>query len=332
MQKIRTFANGRFYEARVAGNGVYYIHWSEGRRSHRKSTGEKSLRGAQAFLDEFVKAVELDTQSVLTIRDLWTLKYTDSSQRYTYAWKSLEPHFGHLQPSEITQEVEDAYKESRNVAPSTLRLELSLIRAVINNGVRRRKVSASDVPLLDPLPEQSPPRERWLRDAEVDRLFEASKAHRRTHLFLWLALETAARRTAIQELKWDQVDWATGTIHYLPEGDTQTSKRKASVPMSTALRPVLERAYAEKEKRDPYVIGAGGRVNAAVKRVATHAEVPGVTPHVLRHTAATRMARAGVTLFHIAEVLGNTVDQVEKTYAKWQPEMLQDAVNSISKR
>lgn len=331
MPALRKFVNGRTYECRPAENGVYYIYWSEGRRSYRKSTREKDVRLAQAFFDEYIKYARAEGVSVFTVRELWTLKYPDAPQRYSDCWLHLEPHFGDLQPAEVTQEVEDEYKRLRaGIAPSTLRLELSLIRAAINHGVKKRKISAMDVPVLDPLPAQSPPRDRWLSDDEVERLFRAAESHRRTHLFLWLALETGARRTAIQELRWEQVDWDIDTIHYLPSGQRQTRKRRASVPISDKLRPVLEKAYAEKLSNDPFVIGAGARVNTAVHRAAKAAGVEGVTPHVLRHTAATRMARAQVSLFHIAKVLGNTVEQVEKVYAHWQPQMLRGAVNTIS--
>ncbi|NIO43687.1 MAG: tyrosine-type recombinase/integrase [Burkholderiales bacterium] len=100
------------------------------------------------------------------------------------------------------------------------------------------------------------------------------------------------------------------------------------MPISKRLRPVLE--YLRENSRDDYVIGAGGGINYHVTRAAKRAEIKGVTPHVLRHTAATRMARAGVSLWLIAKVLGNTLDVVDKVYAKHSPDMLADAVNSIS--
>ena len=59
-------------------------------------------------------------------------------------------------------------------------------------------------------------------------------------------------------------------------------------------------------------------------------EATGVSPHVFRHTAATHMARRGVPLWIVANVLGNTLTMVEKVYAKWQPEWARAAVNMIS--
>lgn len=328
MPELTKYYEGRKYVCRPQPNGVFYINWSEGGRSRRQSTGSKDIHEAQAFFDEYVGLISVPKLSVLTIDELWHKKYPDPSGRYVDAWKSLQPHFGHLTAAQVTQDVQDDYADMRNVAASTLRLELSLIRAAINNGIRKRLIDPKEVPVWDDLPEQSAPRERWLSDDEALRLIEASKQNTRVYLFVMLALETGARRTAIQDLVWDRVDLDQGVIQFQPEKRKQTRKRNATVPISKTLRTVLE--WAEGQSTSQFVIGPGARVNKPLALIAERAGIDGVTPHVLRHTAATRMARAGVPLWKIAKVLGNTVAVVEKVYAKWQPEMLQGAVDAIS--
>jgi integrase len=54
-----------------------------------------------------------------------------------------------------------------------------------------------------------------------------------------------------------------------------------------------------------------------------------VTPHTLRHTAATWAAMAGVPMDEIARLLGASVTVVEKIYAKWHPEYLRRAVQAL---
>jgi integrase len=337
---IRREQNGVWYELRPADNGTFYIHWSENRRSKRQSTGAKEVGAASTFLDEWLRLDRTKTlPQSLTCRDLWEAKYgAADEERVRYVWANLEPAFGDLHPSEATQERMDAYMAARAsgkigkkaASPSTIRLEMSMLRASWNHAVQRRRIATTDLPVLDSLPEASPPRDRWLRDEEVKRLFAAAAGRDRIEMFLWLALETAARRTAILQLRWEQVDWETGVIHYLPPGEAQSKKRRASVPISAALRPVLLRAY--EERTTPYVLGRSTPIRDALVSVAAVAGVAGVTPHVLRHTAATRMARAGVPLWLIAKVLGNTVEQVENVYAKHSPEMLVSAVEAISGR
>lgn len=335
MRQIIRNANGKRYVCRPTKNGVWYIFWSENRRSKRTSTGQKEEAAADAFLDEWLKLDGEEASDDLTCSDLWELKYGDKvpGDGDYYVREAVLPYFGDMLPRDVTPQVEARYKAQRNVAASTLRKELSMLRATWNHAVNKKGIpfTVNDLPDMDPLPAPSPPRDRWLRDAEVERLLAAAEKGSRVWAFLHIALEAPARRTAIQELTWaDNIDWDIGVIHFLKPGQKQTRKRRASVPISDRLRPVLE--YMLEHKKDPYVIGAGARINGAVHRVATAAKVEGVTPHVLRHTAATRMARAGVPLWLIAKVLGNTVEQVEKVYAKHSPEMLVDAVNAISGR
>ena len=58
----------------------------------------------------------------------------------------------------------------------------------------------------------------------------------------------------------------------------------------------------------------------------------GISPHVLRHTAATHMARAGVPLWKIANILGNTLAVTEKVYANFCPDEQSRAAVNVMKR
>ena len=328
---IRLHHEGRDYTCKPGPGGTWYIHWTEGRRSRRVSTRAKFRTHAFAFLREWAKdSMPASAPTKVTTAQCWALKYGDGSNaRAVDAWKALEPHFGDLAPPEVTQAVNDAYAKARGVAPSTLRVELAMLRAAWNEGVRQRLFAAEELPRLNPLPSPSPPRERVLSDAEIRRMLDyARHRNHRLWMFMHLALHTAARRTAIEELKWSQVDWQSGVIHYLKPGASQTRKRRASVPISAGLLPILRDAYAQRGD-DPFVIGAGGHVNEAMRYLAKRVGVEGVTPHVFRHTAATIMARNGTPLWLVAKILGNTLAEVEQTYAKYQPGMAQAAVDGI---
>jgi integrase len=146
-----------------------------------------------------------------------------------------------------------------------------------------------------------------------------------------LALETASRKTAICELTWDRVDFETNVIHYDVPGRKKTKKRRASVPISSSLRPALERMKNEQDPKpsDLVMIEPTDPIGL-VWRVAEHAGLEDVSPHVLRHTAATHMARRGVPLWKIAKILGNSAGMVERVYAKHCPDDLREAVDSIT--
>ncbi|MSP03489.1 MAG: hypothetical protein EXR07_20975 [Acetobacteraceae bacterium] len=85
----------------------------------------------------------------------------------------------------------------------------------------------------------------------------------------------------------------------------------------------------------PYVVEYAGEKVASVKTgtraAARRANLPGVTPHILRHTAATWMALAGVPMIEIARILGHRDSRItERVYAKHSPDYLRRAVDALS--
>ena len=331
-------------ELKQADNGFWYVHWSDGRRSKRISARTKDASTARAFLATWLmceKEGEAQRAAGPTCADLWATYLRDHVVKkcanivdFEIRWRALKPTFAALRPAEITQAIVDRHIASRwPTKPSSLFVELSLLSASWRFAVKHRVIASTELPVLK-LPDAPEPRDRWLREDEADKLFAAAAELRagprlsRIERFMHLALETGSRRTALLELRWGQVDFETRVIHLNPTGRKQTSKRRASVPISQALLPVLRQAW--NERVNDFVLDTDTRLNEQLDAVAARAGVEGVTPHVFRHTAATWMARRDVPLWKIAKVLGNSVEQVERTYAKHSPGDLRDSVDTIS--
>ncbi|MGZ5987416.1 MAG: tyrosine-type recombinase/integrase [Rhizomicrobium sp.] len=268
----------------------------------------------------------------------------------TTVWNNLSVHFGPLTLAEVTLKDKDGVDKVESyillreegeigtceAAPATIRHELSRLKACFNwcAAPKQKIIGLADVPVFD-LPPDSPPRDRWLRTPEIRKLLDSAAVLRggnrlsRIERFLWLALETAARLMAILELTWDRVDFELNTIDYRVPGRPKTKKRRAVVPISSTLRPILLQAYEERES-DYVCDSLSLSIWRGVKAVAKHAEIEGVSPHVLRHTAATHMLRNGVPVWKVAGILANTVAMVEKVYGHHIPDGLVDAVEMIS--
>jgi len=84
-----------------------------------------------------------------------------------------------------------------------------------------------------------------------------------------------------------------------------------------------------------YVIGWGdhsvSRVDRTVKLIAAEAGLEPLTPHALRHSAATWLMQAGVDLWEAGRYLGMTVRTLEGTYGHHRPQHLSGARESFSK-
>lgn len=179
------------------------------------------------------------------------------------------------------------------------------------------------------LPGVPPPRDRRLTRDEANALLDGCAAPH-VRLFVCLALNTAARSGALCGLKWQSVDLERRRISL---GGTTRQKGRAVVPINDTLHAALTEAHTA--ALTPFVIEwAGGPVKsikrafrAAVTRAGLSSDV---TPHVLRHTAASWMAEAGVPMSEIAAFLGHTDSRItEKVYAKYSPEYLQKAAKAL---
>ncbi len=333
--------------------GIFHVCWSVNRRSRRRSLKTADPALARAL---FARWLLLDHDAPaapnMTIGECWAIYSAKhrpvSAVAMQRRWAALTgPFFGAMKVSDFGQAAVNRYVDQRTsgrlggsaVQAHSTRKELSDVIAAMNHCAGARRFTVAKVKL----PVAAEPRDRWLRDAEIKTLFDAAEG-RDLRLFLEIALNTAGRVQAILDLTWDRVDFGTGVIHLDVPGRAKTKKRRASVPISTTLRPALQVAWIHRglngklfpgvtaqaiwSKLNKAVVAAG--IAHVVENGAKRPRATGIGPHVLRHTAATRMVRNGVPLAHVAAVLGNTIAVVEKTYAHHLPEHLRGAVDSIS--
>jgi integrase len=242
-----------------------------------------------------------------------------------HAWKALKPTFASYRVDQITPELCARYRAKRlkqGVTDGTVLKELSFLRSA----VRKTKAGAQAV---FEMPPQPPPQDRWLTEAEVTRLVAAMPdGHLR--LFTILAVTTAARSGALLDLTWDRVDLERRQIAL---GEPQEGrKRRAVVPINDTAFAALR--AAQQASASDYVIDYAGRQVASIKKgfreAAKRAGLEGVTPHMLRHTAATWMAQKGVPMIEIARYLGHSNPAITyRVYAKHTPDYLLNAAAAV---
>jgi integrase len=155
----------------------------------------------------------------------------------------------------------------------------------------------------------SEPRQRWLSRDEVNRLLY--KTTGRARLFAWIGYYTAARRSSIEALTWFATDLERRRIDFTL-GAVKTRKRRAIVAIDSALVPVLEAAKAEATTE--YVLGSPANIYPAFVEQCERLGLKDVSPHVLRHTRATHLLQEGKPIWLVAQLLGDTVQTVERTY------------------
>lgn len=245
------------------------------------------------------------------------------------AWKQASPHFAHLRPDQITRDVCRRYRDERYAAgrkANTVRKELEVVRAALNFHKRGEKA-------VFELPPPPPPKERFLTKDEVRALLKAARRFPHVRAFIALSIATGARQSALLELTWDRVDFKRGIIR-LARGEAadEQMKTRAIVPMNKRAKRYL-RVLREAATCNHVIEWGGHRVlsiKKGFKACAERAGVKGVTPHVLRHTAASWLAMAGVPMFDISRYLGHSDTRVtERRYAHLSPEHLRRAAEVL---
>ena len=247
-------------------------------------------------------------------------------------------HFKRLMPGAQVVELADAenqqdYVDARHeegIKPATIARELSVLRAAVRVFAEHTGSRAPRIYAVDP----GEPRDRWLTPTEVERLLEASRS-RHTSLFILLMLATAARPEAILDLTWQQVDFRTGRVHLNPPGRQQTNKRRPIVRLDERTLALLEE-IARRQLGSHVITYSGFAVGSVKKSFRAAVERAGldpktITPYVLRHTAATWMAQAGVPLWEIAGYLGHKdTRMVERHYAHHHPDYMNRAKSALA--
>jgi integrase len=242
------------------------------------------------------------------------------------------------------------YVDSRGGKP-VARRELEDFQAAI--GYHRKEGLCREI-IEVALPEKGMPRERWLNRSEAARLIWAAWRYRevqkgqptgrrsRQHVarFALVALYTGSRAgtvcaaslTPATHTGW--VDLDAGVFYRKGSLERQTKKRRPPVRLPDRLVGHMRRwkkngqRYAVEWLGEP--IGTG--VEKAFRRACQDAGLENVTPHTLRHTAATWLMQRGTDLWQAAGFLGMTTETLEHTYGHHSPAFQSQAARNITRK
>jgi integrase len=242
------------------------------------------------------------------------------------------------------------------------RRDLETLRAAINHhakeGFHRGVVRVS-------LPSKGEARDRWLTRKEAAALIwhcwryrEKQTIHTGTskgdpvntsrrplrHIarFLLIGLYTGTRAGAIAsaspfaETGHSYVDLEHGIFYRKPIGKRATKKRQTPAPIPPRLLTHLRRWKNRKLIVNCFVEFNGKPVKSVKSGFKSAVKLAGlvgkVTPHTLRHTAATWLMQRGVPLWEAAGFLGMSPEVLQETYGHHHPDYLRGAAVAIGQK
>jgi integrase len=170
-----------------------------------------------------------------------------------------------------------------------------------------------------------------LTEAEVEKLLKAAKKNRwglRDSTIILVAYRHGLRAAELVDLRWDQVDFATATLHVRRVKQGTPSTHPISGDESRALR----RLQREQDPKSPFVFTSerGSPFTTAgfarmVERAGVEAKFPfKAHPHMLRHACGYALANKGHDTRSLQAYLGHKNIQHTVRYTDMAPGRFKD--------
>jgi integrase len=357
-------------EGRVVARAVWIIidgdrHVATG--CLKNQTGEAEKRLAEYIAEKYSPTRRARDIDRIDVADVLSIYLEDCGPRMVDQPKlercigRLNDYWGGKSLSEVTAAECRGYVKTRGKAGGA-RADLESLRAAINH---HAKENLHYGVVRVTLPAKGPPRDRWLTRDEAARLIwacwryrEKQTVHRGSlkgqpvetdmrplrHLarFVLIGLYTGTRAGAIasaspyRELGHSFVDLDQGIFYRLAIGRRATNKRQSPAPIPPRLLAHMRR-WVRRGIVTSHLVEWQGAPVKSVKTAFRHAvSLAGlwgrVTPHTLRHTAATWLMQRGVPIWQAAGYLGMSAEMIGRTYGHHHPDFMRAAAQAITSK
>ncbi len=335
--------NTRFYLTKRS-NGYYYIGWVEGNRRKWKSTKCTTKSDAFSFLKSFKSETEkkVEPLRLSLFTELFRTRVNGSIRKstlrlYLASLKSFQTVAGDKLLSEYTVTDIENYKQKRleSISPITLNIELRSLKSTFNWAVKWellkenpfRKVSLLKVPQRAPI---------YLTKEDFKKLMAAVKEPLLRDVFLFAVL-TGFRKGEILNLKWSGVDLQKrqATIENSDAFTTKNGKSR-TVPLNDAVFEMLSKRDAERNGCEYVFHRNGFRLNDLylTHRFKKYVVDLGLNPKLhlksCRHTCASWLVDAGVSLYVVQNILGHSNISTTQIYSHLSQNTFHESVNKVT--
>jgi integrase len=254
----------------------------------------------------------------------------------------LVPYFGAQRLDAITGFTVEKYKKQRldqGASPATVNRELATLSHLFYSAVEWRWLDRVPVRLGKRKLAESPGRIIALTDAECDALMRAAIAGANPYCWLFVAfgLNTAMRHDEIMCTRWEQLDLTNRRL-FIP--DAKAGQREQ--PITPELAEILARERDMREDREGWIFpsphadskrGHAANMGRPFKDAVVRAGLDpvAITPHVMRHTAITKLVQAGVDLPTIQRISGQKTLAMVLRYFHVHGQHIDQAIRAIGR-
>ena len=267
-------------------------------------------------------------------------------QKLASTINKLEHFFGQKKLSSISLNDLERYRTERlkTVKVATANRELSLLRAMLNTAVRRKYLAASPFNYAEPgelisiAAEDS--RDITISPTQEKALLEQCQSEGRRHLraLIITLIDSGSRLGELLNLKWSDVSFSKSYFEVVSYKGKNLTRRR--VPLTSRTREAFldlrqepsVNAFRAADVDQTLVFGITSNVSKSFRAARCAAGLDFLRLHDLRHTAATRLASAGMNLAHVGQILGHANIKTTQRYVNQTNSVLDVARDILEKR
>lgn len=247
-----------------------------------------------------------------------------------------------MEDDDITEFLYFCKREGNNAA--RMRLRISIISSFYKFLRKKKYLSTNPTEFIE-YPKRTTPItvQTYLTSEQValmrEKLIENGDIQLR--LYATLSLSTMARLSAIASLRWSQIDMKNCIIHDVLEKEGKIVDLYYNDEVKYLLK-ALKDERERKEKQDKGWLFYTGRTTADkhisrttlelwCKKIGKLIDVPSLHPHDFRHSGATMLKNAGMSLEDVSVLLHHeSTDTTKKYYIKQDLQRISDTKNRFN--
>lgn len=325
--------------------GNYYLQFNHNGKTYCRSSKTTNKRTAQRMEREWREEIhridELGERPRITLGKAFEIyaseKQNTSGSQYTKT--NIKTVSERMNTNVYIDDIKDwdltkfkSKREKEGIAAQTIKHNFQVIRSAVtwakNNGYVTRQLTYPKIELpkhrlrylsIDEenrlLNDLDPKRKRLYRPDYEFRPEAENRSYHDNYDLVVMLLDTGARYGEIANIKWEAIDIENSAINlWRPK-----VRNESIVYMTTRVKGIFQKRFKNRMSDEFVFTNKNGQargyqakgIRAAFKR----AKIDNFKIHDLRHTCASRLVQAGLSLYEVANILGHTDISTTQIYA-----------------
>jgi integrase len=264
----------------------------------------------------------------------------DMANKRRHIRTHLIPYFGTQRLDQIKDFAVKQYRKQRSdsgASHATINREFATLLHLFNRAIEWKWLPRDRRPKIEK-PRETRKQIRVLTEEQCEALMKSAMQDQDGRLWLFVAfgLGAAMRHSEIMRVRYDEIDFSTRRIWI-----NKAKAGQREQPITPALADMLKRQRAMENDPDGYVFPPHVRAKLPHRRdmrlpferavVRAKLDPKKVTPHVMRHTAITKLVQAGTDLPTIQKISGHKTVNMVLHYTHVHGVHIDNAIDALNR-